>query len=342
MKKFISFFCCLFFCVNVLAQNQDKVLDLIKEGIALHDEGKYQEAIKTYKKALSIDKKSAYANVELAYTYQTLSDCKKAMKYTNKTLKLIKKGDSDAAAGMLAFNIKGTCFDVGGNPKKAIQTYQEGIKQYPEDYLLRYNIALTLYNTKQFKKAEEHLIQGITLNPTHQSSHYLLGAIKTYQGKRVQSLLSLYFFLLLEPDSKRSADALALIDEAWEKNVKKSEDNKFEISFDPSDTDSEFAMIDLLMSLNPLKNLIEPNESYQTSEQLFAENTENFFNLFKEHEDKEGFWWEFYVDFYNSLVESNNVEAYSYYISQSKGEAVQHWMEEYEFKIKELADFLSE
>lgn len=343
MKKVISFIFCLFLCLNVLGQNQDKVQELIREGIALHDKGEYLKAITTYKKALAIDKKSAYANVELGYTYQTLGDCKNALKYLNKTLKLIKKGDPDDAAGMSAFNIKGTCLDIEGNPKKAIQIYKQGIDKYPNDYLLRYNIALTLYKTKQFAQSEEHLIKAITLNPTHHSSHYLLGMVKAYQQQRVQSLLSLYFFLLLEPNSNRSTDALASIEEIWAQNVKQTEDNKFEISMNPLDESNEFAMLDLMLTLiGPIKDMIAPNESYQTKEQSFAENTENFFNLFKEHKDKEGFWWEFYVDFYNSIVESNNVEAYSYYISQSKGQAVQHWIEEYDYKITKLVEFLAE
>ena len=348
MKKHILFFFCLFLCLNVLGQDQEKVIELVREGIALHDEGKYQEAIDTYKKASKLNKKAAFPYAEIAYTYQILGDCKSAMKYLNKTLKLTKKGnisDLDKSAAVQAYNIKGTCLDVGGDPKKALKVYQEGISQYPDDYLLRYNIALTLYNTQQFNQSEQHIIKAIESNPTHTSSHYLLGLIKRQQDKRVQSLLSLYFFLLIEPNSNRSTEVLEVIDNMRQQNVKQTEENTFEIALDPLDANDEFAMIDVMLSLTTgaIRDVIDQEQSYQTKEQLFAEDLENFFKLLKDQkEDKEGFWWEFYADFYISLLESKNVEAYAYYISQSKGEAVQHWMEEYDYKITKLADFLSE
>src|SRR5688500_8186720 len=70
---------------NLSAQD-DQLKQLITEGIALHDQGKYNEAITKYREALEIDSKSALANYELAYAAFLNKQYDTAIKYSNITL----------------------------------------------------------------------------------------------------------------------------------------------------------------------------------------------------------------------------------------------------------------
>ena len=68
MKLLFVFSTGILLTANLFGQ-VDEVKELVSQGIELHDQGNYNEAINKYKKALEIDKNSTSANYELSYTY---------------------------------------------------------------------------------------------------------------------------------------------------------------------------------------------------------------------------------------------------------------------------------
>jgi len=52
----------------------NNVQTLIDEGVALHDQGQYQQAIDKYKEALKLDSNSVTAIYEMAFSYFSLKD----------------------------------------------------------------------------------------------------------------------------------------------------------------------------------------------------------------------------------------------------------------------------
>ena len=86
MKKLTTAIICILLSINLFAQ-EDKVKELVQQGVDLHDLGKYNEAIAKYKAALDIDSKSNDANYEISYTYMTIGDYDNAIKYSSKVIK---------------------------------------------------------------------------------------------------------------------------------------------------------------------------------------------------------------------------------------------------------------
>ena len=105
------------------------------------------------------------------------------------------------------------------------------LKQQLLNYLIRnYNLGYNYYFVKYLDKAESNLINAIQTKTDHASSHLMLGYVNTDAGNRVQSLMALYFFLLLEPDTQRSEEAFVKLRDAWKGNAREGDDGEIVIN----------------------------------------------------------------------------------------------------------------
>lgn len=317
-------------------ENSPEVEELIEKGIAFYDEGNYKAAIEQYKQALKQDSRSPEAIYEIALTYFAMKDIPNALWYSDALIKLrIAEPELRAQAHV----IKGNALDVSGKQVKAIKEYNKAIK-LSNHYLAYYNLGLTQYNQKNYQEAEQNLTKALQLKPGHSSSHLLMGYTKQAQKQRVQSMLALYNFLLLEPNSDRSAGAYALLQQMQHEGVSKGYGNNVNVTLTASKLeDNAFSAAEMMVSLNQASNSIEAREG-KTQEQLFYENTESFFNILGElRKEKEDFWWSYYVEFFHEMALDKNVEAFSHYISQSKNPVSKNWLEEYPEQVERLSEW---
>ncbi len=315
-----------------------KLDELIEEGIALYDIGNYAGAVSSYKEALKLDKKNPTVNYELAMTYGAIGDYGNAVKYSNEVLKL---KNANPGLKAQAYGIKGNALDMQGKPQQAISAYEEAIKLAPNNYMVYYNLGLTQYKLKNYAAAEQALIHAVQLNPNHASSHLLLGYTKQNQGKRTQSLLALYNFLLLEPTSERAATAYQEVRQMQQQGVTKGEGGKtMTINVGIPKGDDEFSAAEMMISLSQATALSDENKG-KTEEEGFYNSTRSLFSILGElKEDKSSFWWDYYVDFFYSMKNAGNVEAMSYYVSQSSGkEAVANWLQEHQEQVAQLSSW---
>lgn len=325
MKKIICLLI-LFTClVNAALAQRTTAADIIAEGIKLHDKGDYEGAILQYKKALLLNVKETHAIYEMASSYFALKDYKKAIEYSNMAI----ASGSDYANQ--AYIIKGSAQDLSGKPLDAVKTYREGIGKYPKDHLLHYNLALTSFNLKKYNTTDEALMKALQLNPAHASSHLLLGYSMSLQGKRVKTILALGNFLLLEPSGTRSLAALELLEQKFKPETGKSQS--------VSDSD-DFNTAELILPLLESSNKAEANKDKSANE-LFAGNMKSLFTILGElKEANKGFWWDYYVDFFYTMVTKDHTEAFSYYILQSKKDnLVYTWLEENKEKFNSFSNW---
>jgi tetratricopeptide (TPR) repeat protein len=342
MKKSIVLILLLLVSTFTITAQSDELNEIVRKGVELHDNGQYEKAIETYKTALKIDKKSILVHYEMATTYFTLKKYDDAIKHADKVIKQKKKYIGSA------YIIKGSALDLQGKSKAAIKAYRKGIKKDPTNHLLHYNLGLAAYNSKDYKTAEEGAIGAIQNKPSHGSSHILLSYAMNAQNKRVQTILALYYFLMLESDSKRSVPALELLEAKLSSGVKKTGENEISVTFAPND-DDEFSAAELMLSLLEAGKSLEKNEG-KTEQELFIANSESFFKMMGEQnkKKKKGFWWAFYVEFFDDMVKAGHSEVFCNYISLSKKDnkarewikankeklsAFSKWINAYEFNI---------
>ncbi|MFO8086597.1 MAG: tetratricopeptide repeat protein [Bacteroidales bacterium] len=332
-------FTVVFLFLAVFAFSQESADSLIQLGIQHHDNGQYGEAIKAYQQALDIDDESMIAHYEIALSYMHAEEYKKAIKHSDI---VIKSGGKHALA---AYVTKGSSLDYLGKTKKSIKLFKKAINEFGDHYLLHYNLAYNYYHLEKYKEAEESAINAINSNTAHSSSHLLLGYIKSDQNQKVQSILSLHFFLLLEPHSDRAKVAYNLLSDQFRGNVEKDEDKPGEINIyvNADNEDSDFSAAELMLSMLEASNNIEENKE-KTKEELFIENTSSFFNILGElnEEDKDGLWWDMYIPVLYNIAQSEHMDTYCYYISQSGNEKAQQWLKDNEDKLKAFASWMNE
>jgi tetratricopeptide (TPR) repeat protein len=327
MKKMIGFLLlALSLCSEAFAQENN----FITQGIKMHDKGDYEGAIEFYKKALKSDKNSIQACYELASSFLAMKDYTNALKYADKVIARNRDYVDQA------YILKGSALDLSGRKPEALNTYKLALKKYTKNYLLYYNLALTSFNLKNYKDAEDPLQKALKLNPLHASSHFLLGMSMITQGKRVQAILALYNFLLLEPKTKRSASALLALEDEW-KNAGKQKAGSKTVAAEKEE--AEFGTATLMMDMLEAAKNNEANK-IKPAITLFAENTNTIFTILGEaKKDKKGFWWNFYVDYFYTLSNNHHTEALCYYITQSKGDAYDVWLKDNLPKMESLSEW---
>jgi hypothetical protein len=334
MKNLFLLSILLLFSVGIKAQN---ALDsLVSIGIQYHDNGAYELAIEKYQEALEIDPKSPLVNYEIGMTYMYLEEYEKALMHCDVVL------EQKELYILETYITKGSCLDYLGQTKESIKLFKKALKKYGQHHLLYYNLGYDYYKIHEDDKAMESLEMAINLRPGHASSHLLLGYLMSDKKLKSQSLVCLYYFLLLEPESERASAAYDLLMEQLGGNVESNGSDEITIFFDPENADSEFSAADLMVSMLEASKSLEENKD-KTPDELFIKNTTSFFTILGELKDdkNKGLWWEFYVPLFYDLAQSDHMDTFCYYISLSSNQEAAVWVRDNEDRLKDFANWLS-
>lgn len=320
---------------------QPPVDSLVQLGIQFHDNGQYDKAIELYQKALEIDPASPLTNYEIALTYMHTKDYANSIKHSDIVIE--QKGQNL----LQAYVTKGSCLDYLGKTDESIRLFEEGIRKFGDHHLLYYNLGFNYYRLKNYEKAQEIFTKAVKANPAHASSHLLLGFTMEDLDQKVQSLLCLHYFLLLEPNSERAKTAFNSLRKQFRGNVKVNKDNPTNININillnSDQKDSEFGAAELMISMLEASKSLEENEG-KTDDELFTENSASFFKMLGELNKKKnkGLWWDFYIPFFDKLAQSGNMDAYCHYISQSSNDTAMEWLQNNRSKTEQLEAWLKE
>ncbi len=201
MKLGAIFILLLLFSFGAIAQSSS-VQTLIKEGMELHDQKEYKQAIKKFEQALKINPQSVQAIYEMSLSYLELKDYRNASKYSTQIIHSNNKGISIGA-----YAVKSEALVGMGQIEKAITLLQEGLRKNGDSHLLHFNLALNYYKTGDLDKTIEHANRAIQLNKTNSGAFLLNAYAQKDKGWWLRSIYSFQMFLLLEPDSERSKNA---------------------------------------------------------------------------------------------------------------------------------------
>lgn len=335
MKKIIVTL--LILCSSVMASAQQTANQLITEGVALFDDGKYSEALTIYEKALKIEPDNDDVVYEMGLTYAQLKDYDKAIDCANK---VIKKNNKLLAK---AYLLKGSALDYSGKPKDAIKVFKEGTKKVPANNSLYYSIAITSYNQKEFKEAEEALQSSLQINPLHANSHFLMGVLK--MGEKSKSMLAFYNYLIIEPTGKRANVAFTTVSGKQKEGVEVKDDKSINITLNGLNEKDDFSTADMSIALAEAAKHTEENKNKSDFE-MFSENTKSFFMILGElqaNNKKKDFWWKYYVGFFYDLARNDEMyETFSYYIYQDvRSTAVENWLQKNPDRVSKLREWVT-
>lgn len=313
---------------------------LIKEGIALHDAGSYKKALKKYHKAVELDSTIGLAQYEISLTYTYLGEYEKAIEYSDKVIAMRNQFYEHAVM------TKGSCLDYLGRTDESIELFENAIKEYTPNYLLYYNLAVNYYGVNKFQKAEETILEGLKLNMDHPGSHYLLAHVQNTKNERVKTLLSLHYFLFLEPTGQRAENAYTLLKTLMYKSAQQSpeDSNTITIDLDPSQANSEFSAAELTLGMMSALMLSEEAKSTEGYDP-FTHSTQTLFKVLgelKEDDKNRGLWWSFYIPFFYDVAKTEHIEAYSHYIRAGSEKSSAKWLKKNPEKIENFGTWLQQ
>ena len=335
-KKLLIAFYFLLLSGDVFSQ-QPSIHTIVQKGNQLFDDGKYIEALEQYKRALALDPEDPDVNVEMGNTYVALKKYQEAVPFCDKVIGLNKEGSAE-----LGYTIKGTALDLMEKPDEALKVYLYGIRKYPKCNSLLYNVSVTYYKMGKYTESAHYAGRAVEAKPAHASSHLMLWTSMYALDRRVQSLLACYYFLFLEPNSRRSPSALNAIDQQLKSGVKQKDDKNIEINVSENAGSAVFGAAELALSMAQASKY-EDKEKNKTEEQAFFEVSELLFSILgqlkdKNTDDNNSIWWTQYVPFFKDMNDSKNTEAFCYYITTSKNSAnVKAWINNHSAKMYKFA-----
>ena len=163
--------------------------DYIRRGNRARDEGRQQDAMDEYLKAIEIDPKNPGAYVGRGNINDDSGHPEEAIKDYDKAIEL------DPNYTLAYFN-RGNTYASLGHPEEAIKDYNKAIELDP-NYVYAYNNrGVTYKNLKKYEKAIEDYTRAIQLNPEYKNAYLNRARVYSAIGKEA----------LAEADRKRAEE----------------------------------------------------------------------------------------------------------------------------------------
>ncbi|MGN6214006.1 tetratricopeptide repeat protein [Parafilimonas sp.] len=341
MKKKIIFSLLMsLFFLNVFSQNPDKAEQLVNEGIKLHDAGKYAEAIAKYKEALTTDADHPAALYEMSYTYYISGVLDSAIVLDEKLLKM---NIPDNTRKQVYVNL-GSVYDDSKQPQQAIKTYKQGIKKFPDFYLLYFNLGITQYRNNDNENAMENFQKAVTLRPFHAGSNNGMYQILADENK-IPAVLTATMVCIAEKNTKRSVECAQFIQSAFAPTVKSDSAKKNMAIYIPSSSLSEakennFSSAELGISLMAASPDIMDKLQLSTAVQKLKFQFDALCGFLDDKKQK-GFFWKFYAPFFSDIKKNNYTEVLVNLILQNTENESALWVTTNETRVSEFYGWVS-
>ena len=330
--RFHFLFSLLFIQIALIAQ-ETKTDSIFLKGMRYYEQKDFSKAILEYDNALKINPENDLIRYELALSHMELGNFSEAIQHYKKMIR------ADGAKMLDAFFMKGQAQYLLGNRKKAVKTYRQAIEIFPNDPLLYYNLARYEHEGKEYNQAELHLSEAIYLNKNHPSSHLLMAYIAIAKNDRIKAMLSLYYFLVLEPNSERAVTAYQILLRLQKENISQEHYADLDLKTKENEQD-DFKIANILISFL-LASQEEQLMAQSSSEAFFIRNEIIFKTLSELKSQKNGFWWNTYVSFFQEISEIGYGEVFSYHISQTMlNSQSSEWVTNNTDKVNKFYDWL--
>ncbi|MFY8089721.1 MAG: tetratricopeptide repeat protein [Chitinophagaceae bacterium] len=293
----------LLILVSINAQQKTKPIAsgvLLENGVKLHDEKKYKDAIEEFKKINRNDTNYSTALHELSLSYYSDSNFAESKKAAETGLKFFPEDKNKW------YNLIANAEDELGNFDAAVANYDKIIANDENNYLAYFNKGIVYYRKEKYNEASKFLKQCLIISPFYTSAHYFLGRISIEQGKPVQALFAFCTNLLLNPDNKYAGSAvtnlLAIANTSDE--VSKKINNNF------GDEDNFAEQQEILLSKIALDKKYKPKSSLDDNVvkqiQVVMEKTSFV-------ETDKGFYNQFYVPIFEQIFKQD-FEKFTYFM----------------------------
>lgn len=207
--------------------------EVIADGIKYYDDEKYDKAINKYKQVAESDTNYALSLYELGLSYLAQKNYTLAIATFQEGLKL----ESDLRSAFI--QQLGNTYSSNKQLDKALETYRNGLKEYPMNFRYYYEIGAAFYDDKQPKVALQYLDSCLKINFGYPRAHLLMGLICAENNYFVPALMSFQMASYLGYDSKIGLLALTEIQKIATGETRVNSKDSIVKLFDKSDNNFE-------------------------------------------------------------------------------------------------------
>lgn len=215
-----------------------------------------------------------------------------------------------------AYSLLGSIYDKNNQPEKAIAIYKDGLKAYPKDQNLYFNLGIADFRAKLYADAELAAIEAIKLDPKHANSQRLYGLVTFHQNKRLNALMAFCSFLLLEPNGQRTEEAATNLQSILKGGVLKADGPGKLSSTQVAENAKLNAIISGAITSAQAKNLTGSTLLEYQLKIIFTQA-----GLASAKKSDKTFFDKFYADYFYKMAQSGNVPGLAKLIANKEVDA---------------------
>ncbi|MEP7254309.1 MAG: tetratricopeptide repeat protein, partial [Ferruginibacter sp.] len=263
--------------------------EVIANAVALHDKGKYKEAITEYLKVPISDTNYSQALNELALSYYSDSNYVAAENCIQSGLELFPEKKATW------FRLLADIYDDTKHISEALNMYDSILKMNPYDYLSYFNKGICFYRQERYDEALLCFQKCVTLNPYYSSGHYFLGVISMLKGNMVQAMLSFTTDLLVMPGNRYMQKSVSFLSSIATVNTTVIDLLK---KYKPGKEDDFEQLQDIIL------NKIALDKKYKLKvdlEDQVVRQIQVMMEKLEYNEQDKGFWMQYYVPMFKKV-----------------------------------------
>ncbi|HKG13380.1 MAG TPA: tetratricopeptide repeat protein [Pyrinomonadaceae bacterium] len=299
---------------------------LVREGMSLHDGGDLDGAIRKYEEVLAENPSNTHALYELGYAYSAKKDYKKSLDAAYRGAQY--KSDELRHFYLLI----GNGLDLLGDTAEAIEVYKRGLKLFPDESMLHFNLAIAYKNAGKPEDARRSAKAASVANPQHPGSHIMLAGLFYGGGYKTPAMLAAARFLTLESDTERAAVALRIVRAVLGGGASqgKTPDRiNVVVEANPKKDEGDFEAMDMMLGMTAALSLSEKGKK-SDAERLVSQ-LDSVIAMLAEtagRKKQDSFAHQFYVPYFAEMKQKGHTEAFAYNaLRGSDLPGVREWLE---------------
>lgn len=317
----------VFLSLSIYAQapTQASSEKLIRQGVSLHDKGRYSEALDLYKEALKINPNSMSAVYEMSLSYLELKDYTNAIDYSTK---VITAGFQPLLVD--AYIVKSSALAEMNKIDQSIQLLNDALIRCGDEYLLYFNLGLCHFNKKDNNQAILNLRKAIEIDATRSSAFLLYAYALNDTGRWLQSFYSFHFFLLLEPNTPRSKEAFGEMFDMLMTDIPANDERL-----------SSENGVDRRVLYEHIVNNKPKSEDPLVQYLYFQEASKQIFFLVSQmqNDTQSGLMWDFFVPTYEEILGSGHFDTYCRYVSVAYFPESLKWWDDHKDEVDNFIEW---
>lgn len=164
------------------------------DGVSFFEQGKYEDAIGSFKKVVEKFPDNLKALYTLGLSYQRAGNPDEAINHLSKALTLYPE--------VLEIYIAlGESYFKKGEKEKAQESFSQALEIQPENPKAHYSLGIIYYKNDEIEKAIRSFEKSIELDPNFSSAYYELGLVYVKKGDFPKAIEFFEGFLKLEPNA---------------------------------------------------------------------------------------------------------------------------------------------